>query len=193
MNVRYTPAPPVFKKFGPPMVLKKFAYDHLNQELVLTDLPPITLNAPTLVSFEHNKALLRQWFPNLVIGDNQPQRGISSNPNGKQRTVCDFCHTEINYRQTGGCPSQADRGSPGCGDKESCLSDAMLRRPCFFQANVPLWGVHGEHEMPAPMARLFMRLPQVDYWVISSPNHMTEGVARATREEVGGGEEEQES
>ncbi len=58
---------------------------------------------------------------------------------------------------------------------------------------MPLWGVHGKQEMPAGMATLFMREAEADYWVISSPNHMTEGVARATRDEVGEGEQEQES
>jgi len=185
MNVEYKSAHPIIKKRGPPILLKKFSYDHINQEISLVNLSPSRLEAPTLVSFEFNKALLRKWYPNLIIGDHRPRRNMSTG--SKQRTVCDMCHTEINYRQTGGCPMPYDRGDPACGDNESCLSDAMLRRPCFFQPNVPLYGVHGKMEMPPAMARLFVREVQSDYWVIPSPSHMEESVARGpTVEETEG-------
>jgi hypothetical protein len=55
---------------------------------------------------------MRQWYPDLIIGDNGPRRDMSIA--SKQQTVCDMCHTKINYRQTGGCLMPENRGDPAC-------------------------------------------------------------------------------
>ncbi|KAH8791935.1 hypothetical protein BGZ57DRAFT_991407 [Hyaloscypha finlandica] len=187
MNVQYNSAQkPSFKKLGPPLVLKRFAYDHLNQQIYLDDLPKTTISPPSLVSFEHNKVLLRQWYPNIVIGDHRPAKFGTTM--GQPRIRCDLCMTAQDYAQNGGCPMTSNRGDPACGDNESCYSCAKLRRPCTFSLGISF---RDGNTNPA-LEGLFQHPRTVGFSVITTPMHMEVGVERAkgpSAEEVDEGED----
>jgi hypothetical protein len=67
LNVKYNGNVPSCKlRRGPPMTIKQFGYDHLQQKITVRDMQPWIREHPRLLSFAENKDFLRTHFPNWL-------------------------------------------------------------------------------------------------------------------------------
>jgi len=189
MNSKYR-SEPKFKLQGPPLTIKHVSYNHLQQKVIVRNLPQTLRDEPKLMSFKENKVLIREWYPYIVIGDNAPEWNMTLGnlaATGKRRK-CDMC-IETDPRRIPGdsllCPSRADRGDPECGDFESCNFCAQLRRPCTWTPTARLMVAHTSgHTGREPTAdkfqeKLTIGKRQAEEWEIEVPTHYDGGIERS--------------
>lgn len=150
-------------KQGPPIVVKKFDYDHLTRTITITHQNPIQVPKPELLSFQDNELILHSMYgPHLIVGDG-PSMGLGFVIEDK--LDCSMC-TNLSAQDVPGAQRGAQAGSLACmvmpkvesgpwseQREASCPRCFFLRRPCVWVPSYDLNARGGRFQYIRPPHR----------------------------------------